>query len=115
VPGFEIVSVIFILLLVCFSAYVFIRFGLRPMARPGGDGRIKIREKIPLDHRGSTMLLLVQAGEKLLLLGVSQGNVSLLKEISEEELAEIDNYYAAETEEGGSQFSRLLKKFYDPK
>ncbi len=104
--------VLFVVLLVCVMAYVFIRYGLRPMSRPMGSGRVDVKERVPLDPRGNSMILLVQVGEELLLLGVAQGSITLLKELSREEMDRWEKEQFKETEEDRYSFAGLLKKFY---
>ncbi len=108
------IQVLAVVIMVCFLAYFFIRFGLRPMYRAGGSGNIKIIDRIPLDARGTSALLLVQVGEAVLLVGVAQGGINLVKEIPPGELKEAREPGESAEGTGGGTFSGWLKKFYRP-
>ena len=57
------------------------------MARflPGRDGKLRVLERLPLGRE--QYLAVVQAGEALLLLGVTPSQISLVRELSAEEAA----------------------------
>ena len=74
------------LILVAALAYLAIRYGLRIFSPGINRGKVKVLERVPLDAKGGSALLLVQLGEELLLVGAAQGGVSLLKELSPDAL-----------------------------
>ena len=98
-------------LLVCGVAYLFIRYGLRPVYRPGGSGSLKVVDRVPLDTRGSSALLLVKMGDKIMLLGVTQGSISLIKEVPAYELGVEKEEELPEKPWENLNFSKMLKRF----
>jgi len=100
------------LVVVCLVAYLFIRFGLRPAFRGGGrgSGEVKLLDRMPLDSRGGSALLLVEVGEKVLLLGVTSGSINLIKEIDPRELDLDEEEIAQESPWERMPFAELLKK-----
>lgn len=56
---------------------------------PGRNGKLRLLERMPLGREQS--LVVVRAGEKVLLLGVTGREISLLRELSAEEAAAWDN------------------------
>ncbi len=97
-------------LIVCGVAYLVIRFGLRPVYRGGAAGNIKVVERIPLDSRGSSSLLLVKVGDKVLLLGMSQGGISLLREFPPYELGDLEQGQLSERALENINFSKIYRR-----
>lgn len=107
----QIFQVIGFLLLIIFGSYVAIRYGLRALYPRLNKGYLTVLERVPLDHKSGSSILLVKVGEELLLIGAAQGRVSLLKEISPENLLlemreETHGRLAA-----GSLFARMMESF----
>lgn len=98
-----------LLLLVALLAYLVIRFGLRRLQPAAGRGYLRIIQKTALDLKGDRLLVLIQIGERVLLLGSAQGNVSVLAELSAEELSLPNENVAGP--EGESLFPGLLNSF----
>ena len=65
---------------VCLLAYVVIRYGLKRLYGAGRQGeRLRVLEHLPLEPRRS--IYLVEVAGKQLLIGTSEGGVSLLSEV----------------------------------
>lgn len=69
------------LLLVAALACLALRYGLRALHPGLNRGRLRVLEKVPLDVKTGSALLLVRVGDELLLLGMARGSVSLIKEL----------------------------------
>jgi flagellar protein FliO/FliZ len=65
-------------------AWLAARWLLRRMYGPGSGGRVRVLERVPLEPRRS--LYLVEAGEKLLLVGATEHDIRLLGEFKRDEL-----------------------------
>ena len=97
---------IMLLILVALLAYFAIRFGLRRLQPGLGQSYIKVLQKVPLDMKGDSLLVLVHIGERVLLLGSARGRITMLQEFSPEALAlSPEDPGRAEKETG---FSKLL-------
>lgn len=83
---FYMLQVMGFLILIIIGCYAAIRYGLRAFYPMAKRGHITVLERVPLDHKNGSSLLLVKAGDELLLIGVAQGRVSLLKEMPPESL-----------------------------
>ena len=79
--------VVIIVLAYLFTRYVAGRRGLGGFGAPGGTGRFKALARLSLGREQSAVL--VQAGERYLLLGVAPSGVTLLAELSQEEAQEL--------------------------
>jgi len=75
------------LILVALMAYLLLRFGLGRLQPGLGQGQIRIIQKVPLDLKGGMLLVLIRIGEQVLLLGSTQGKITVLKEFSSDILA----------------------------
>lgn len=77
-----IVKLIILLPLVALLAYIFIRFGLTKMggALPGRVSQMRVVDRLSLSTKSS--LLVVQVAGRYYLIAASDGNTSLLKELS---------------------------------
>lgn len=97
---------------VCVAAYLFIRFGLRPAyrGRGRGSGKVKLLDRMPLDSRGNSSLLLVEVGDKVLLLGAASGSITLIKEMTFQELDLDEDEEITETSLEKMPFADLLNK-----
>lgn len=82
----QIVSGICLTILILYACYVFTRYVGRGMQFRGGGmtGRLKLIDKMTLAPDKS--IVIVQVGERHLLLGISSGQINLLMEIPEEEM-----------------------------
>lgn len=99
------------LLLVPALAYLALRYGLKAVYPGLGRGRLRVLEKIPLDAKSGSALLLVQAGDELLLLGMARGGVSLIKELDPAlALAEQERQPAGVSPAGPVNFAGFLKQ-----
>ncbi len=76
-----------LLILVVLLAYFAIKFGLQRFQPSTGRGYIGVIQKVPLDLKGDRLLILIRIGERILLLGSAQANISLLYELPAEELS----------------------------
>ncbi len=93
------------LIAVALLAYLAIRFGLRRLQPGLGQGYIKVIQKVPLDIKGGMSLVLIHIGERVLLLGASQGSITVLTELSSEVLPP-QSHTGSETFTG--VFSKIL-------
>jgi len=99
----------FYLILVVITAYLVIRFGLRLVYPGTGGGLIKVLGRVPLDMKTGSNLVLVQMGERILLLGMAQGSITLLKEIPVDSLPVSGEGEGMRREPPGGTFNRILK------
>jgi flagellar protein FliO/FliZ len=98
------------LIVVIALAWIFLRWGLRrliPGSRPSPDMRVLAR--MPVDGRRS--LLVVEAYGHYLLLGVTEGGVTLLKELTAEEIAAAERKRAAAP---SKSFAEVLREKLRP-
>jgi flagellar biogenesis protein FliO len=102
-PIFQIIGFL-ILIIIC--SYLAIRYGLRALYPGVNRGAIRVLERVPLDHKHGSALVLARVGGAVLLIGVAQGRVSLLKEIDPESLPPAGDGAAADL-----PFSRILQRF----
>lgn len=75
--------VVIIVLAYLFTKYVAGRRGFGGLGASGGTGRFKALARLPLGREQSAVL--VQAGERYLLLGVAPSGVTMLAELTQEE------------------------------
>lgn len=101
-----VLKLIGLLVLVALFAYLIIRFGLRRFQPSMGRNLVQIIQKVPLDVKGDRLLILVQIGERILLLGSAQGSISVLSEFLSGELLPLSE--DLEQQEDGTLFARLL-------
>jgi len=84
-PFLDLAVTLLAFLAVILLAWIAARWFLRRLYGPGaGGGRIRVLERLPLEPRRT--LYLVEAGEKLLLVGSTDHEIRLLGEFSREEL-----------------------------
>ena len=67
------------LILIIILAYFALRYGLRSLYRGMNGGYMKVLERVPIDPKSGSALILVQVGREVYLVGTAQGGVSLLK------------------------------------
>ncbi len=67
------------LILIILLAYFVLRYGLRSLYKGMNGGYMKILERVPIDPKSGSALILVQVGREVYLVGTAQGGVSLLK------------------------------------
>jgi|LSQX01.2.fsa_nt_gb flagellar biogenesis protein FliO len=106
-PIFQMIGFL-ILIIIC--TYLVIRYGLRALYPGVSRGAIRVLERVPLDHRQGSSLVLARVGESVLLIGVAQGRVSLLKEIDPESLPPAGEGAVAGGAAPGLPFSRILQR-----
>jgi flagellar biosynthetic protein FliO len=83
--GLLIQSMVFLIFIVVL-AYLAVRYGLRSVYRGMNSGHMKVIERVPLDPKSGSALLLVQIGKDVYLVGSAQGGVRLLKTFDWKEL-----------------------------
>jgi flagellar biogenesis protein FliO len=98
-----------LLLLIIAGAYLVTRYGLRSLYPKLSRGFLTVLERVPLDHKSGSALLLVKAGEELMLIGVSQNGVSLLKELPPESMPDTQPDEAAGRTHAGISFARIME------
>lgn len=90
---------------ILYLAYVSTKYiGKRYSLSGKGNGNLKILDSISFGK--DSRLCIVKAGQKYLLLGITQHNISLVSELAEEEL---ELYREDLSETGGMSFSQALK------
>ncbi|MFH2004968.1 MAG: flagellar biosynthetic protein FliO [bacterium] len=108
--GSLLLKTILALILVIALAWIFLRWGLRrliPGSRPSPDMRVIAR--MPVDGRRS--LLVVEAYGHYLLLGVTEGGITLLRELTAEEIAAAERKRATAP---GKSFAEVLREKLRP-
>jgi flagellar biosynthetic protein FliO len=85
-PFLDLVVTLLAFLAVILAAWLAARWLMRRMYGPGAasGGRIRVVERVPLEPRRT--LYLVEAGEKLLLLGSTDHGIQVLAEFTREQL-----------------------------
>ncbi|NMA91950.1 MAG: flagellar biosynthetic protein FliO [Firmicutes bacterium] len=91
-------------------AYLVIKYGLRRFQPGSGREHIKIIQRVPLDLKGGISLLLVRIGEQVLLLGASQGGITVLQELPADFL-DRDPPDRHGSEPVGGVFSKILARY----
>ena len=103
------------LIVVCGIVYLTFRVVIpRISGYQFSDSIIKIVEKIPIDAKKS--LCVIKVGGRWMLIGTSENNISLISELNEPEIAEIEQKLAQRTQnqlKGGKfadKLAEVLKK-----
>jgi flagellar biosynthetic protein FliO len=96
------------LIIIILLAYFALRYGLRSAYRGFGSGRMQVLERVVLDPKSGSALVLVQMGREVLLLGTSQGGVTLLRTLSEQDITELDKPDSGQALNLKESFSRVL-------
>jgi flagellar protein FliO/FliZ len=104
---FEIVKLIFPLLLICGMLYGLLVFVKRFSFKRGGTSLLDIKVINNQMIMPKKFLSVVKVKDKLLILGVSENNISLLKEIDADETDLIDD----STNMPAQNFADIFKKF----
>jgi len=96
-------------LLILLAAYFFTKYVVgRSQLWPGGGKNLPVRILFRLPLTRDSQLLLVQLGEKNLLIGVSAGGVSLLCELTGEEVRKfLEGQESAAS--GGTEFGQVMQ------
>lgn len=104
---FEIIKLIFPLLLICFMLYGLLVFVKRYSFKRGGSSLLDIKVINNQMIMPKKFLSVVKVKDKLLILGISENNITLLKEI-DADATDLMN----ETEANHTQgFADIFKKF----
>lgn len=107
----QIVSGLCLTVLILFACYVFTRYigrGMQIRGR-GMTGRLKLIDRMALAPDKS--IVIVQVGERYLLLGISSGQVNLLMEIPKEEMGSLKPDGNPDGQNGA--FSVLLRQMLE--
>lgn len=84
-PFLDLAVTLLAFLAVILLAWLAARWLLRRMYGPGsGGGRVRVLERLPLEPRRS--LYLIEAGEKLLLVGCTEHDIRVLGEFARDDL-----------------------------
>jgi len=97
------------LILIVILAYLAIRYGLRSLYRGANGGYMRILERVPLDHKSSSSVCLIQVGKDLYLVGTSQGNVTLLKTLDWKDLQYVEDGLAEKNLDLKTPFSKIME------
>jgi flagellar biosynthetic protein FliO len=108
--GLLIQSMIFLILIVVL-AYLAVRYGLRSVYRGMNSGHMKVIERVPLDPKSGSALLLVQIGNDVYLVGSAQGGVRLLKTFDWKELDNADEADQVKPFNIKDSFTHVLQRF----
>ena len=85
----SIVKLFVALPVVLILAYISLKLGNNYMLKASMGRNMKIVERISLSNKSS--LNIIKVGEKYYLIGASENNTQILKELSSEEIKEYDN------------------------
>lgn len=108
--GLLIQSMVFLILIVVL-AYLAVRYGLRSVSRGMNSGHMKVIERVPLDPKSGSALLLVQIGKNVHLVGSAQGGVRLLKTFDWKELENSTEEDRAKPLNLKDSFTHILQRF----
>ncbi len=98
------------LILILLLAYLALRYGLRSVYRGmGGGGYLKVLERVPLDYKSGSSLVLVQMGREVFLIGATQGAVAVLARFNWKDLQELSEEEAVGPAGLKESFSRILQ------
>lgn len=106
-PFFEIIKLIFPLLIICLMLYGLLVFVKRYSFKRGGSSLINIKVINNQMIMPKKFLSVVKVKDKLLILGISDNNITLLKEIDADE-NDISNEAFQNPNQG---FAEIFKKF----
>ncbi len=101
----------FFLILIVVLAYLAVRYGLRSVYRGMSNGHMKVIERVPLDPKSGSALLLVQIGKDVYLVGSAQGGVRLLKTFDWKELENSTDQDQAKPLNIKDSFTHILQRF----
>ena len=104
---FEILKLIFPLLIICLMLYGLLVFVKKYSFKRGGKALLDIKVINNQMIMPKKFLSVVKVKDKLLILGVSETNITLLKEIDADE-TDLINYTEANSNQG---FAEIFKKF----
>jgi flagellar protein FliO/FliZ len=104
---FEILKLIFPLLIICLMLYGLLVLVKKYSFKRGGKALLDIKVINNQMIMPKKFLSVVKVKDKLLILGVSETNITLLKEIDADE-TDFINYTEANTNQG---FTEIFKKF----
>jgi flagellar biosynthetic protein FliO len=94
-----------VLIGVCLLAYLVIRVGLKRWAKRAGaakgESRLHMLARLPIDAQRSVAI--IQAGKRVFLVGVGEGQIALLAELDAQE------WLAAESAPQPAAFGAILK------
>lgn len=99
------------LILIVLLAYLAVRYGLRSLYRGMNGGYMKVIERVPVDPKSGSSLLLVQVGKEVYLVGTSQGGVALLKTFNWKDLEYAEDGEVGQKESIKNSFHRVLDSF----
>lgn len=107
----QIISALFMTVLILYFTYVFTKYAGRGMQLRGRGmtGRMKLIDRMALAPDKSVVI--VQVGERYLILGISSGQVNLLMEIPKEEMERTEPEGSADGQNG--TFSVLLRQMLE--
>lgn len=107
---FEIVKLIFPLLLICLMLYGLLVFVKRYSFKRGGNALLDIKVINNQMIMAKKFLSVVKVKDKLLILGVSENNITLLKEIDADESDVMNEAYANPNQGFADIFKKFLPK-----
>ena len=107
---FEILKLIFPLLLICFMLYGLLVFVKRYSFKRGGSSLLDIKVINNQMIMPKKFLSVVKVKDKLLILGISENNITLLKEIEADATDFMNETEANHTQGFAEIFKKLLPK-----
>lgn len=99
------------LILIILLAYFALRYGLRSLYRGQNGGHMQVLERVVLDPKSGSALILVRMGGQILLIGTAQGGVALLKTLSEQDLTNEGSGGFEDPPGFRDSFARILTNF----
>ncbi len=96
------------LILIILLAYFVLRYGLRSLYKGMNGGYMKILERVPIDPKSGSALILVQVGREVYLVGTAQGGVSLLKTFNWKDMQYAEDEEGEKTDGIKGSFTKVL-------
>lgn len=96
------------LILIILLAYFSLRYGLRSLYKGMNGGYMKILERVPIDPKSGSALILVQVGKEVYLVGTAQGGVSLLKTFNWKDMQYAEDEEGEKSDGIKGSFNKIL-------
>lgn len=107
----EIIKVILSLSFVIFLLLLVLKLGEGKLKTSQNKKYVKILDKTSLSKESS--IVVTKMGEKAYVLSVTPNNISILKELSNEELLNIENIKLDKEKSNSENYDKLIKIFKD--
>lgn len=107
--SWEIVKIVFYLIIISAVIYLLARFLKNFYLRPGGGENMALIEQLYLDSKKS--LQLVRVKDKVLLISVSENEIKLLDQWPRSEFSDIDNPPTADRADFKTKFKEYMGQY----